>query len=169
MRTLASILGAVGLTFLFPVIVYGQTLKINFKDIPPHTLQQWVTTRIFRDRITLGFDIKGDGFDSLHLSSMIDASTYSPEIGDIILNTRPYLATIDLNGDQKVQRNEIFEIDYTNSQTTNPIRDYQNKKPEEKKETPKLETKPQTNPQPKRENPERDYFPKKLGVFAYSG
>jgi hypothetical protein len=125
MKNLITTLGIAGMIALSS-ISYAQgsryMQKINVKDVPVPRPEQLVTITFFEpiNSYALIYDTDGDKFGDLQFLYRV-MKTEKGKKSTKFFNDKPWLLTVDLNRDHEITDDEIFEIDYTNSQFTNPL------------------------------------------------
>ncbi len=125
MKSLLSTIGIAGMIAVSSVS-YAQgsryTQKINVKDVPVPRAEQLVAITFFEpiNSYSISYDTDGDKFADLQFLYRV-LKTENGKESTKFFNDKPWLLNVDLNRDHEITDDEIFEIDYTNSQLTNPL------------------------------------------------
>ncbi len=139
MKNLISVLSISGLIALsnlsYAQEQLKQPVKINIRDVPFPRPEQLVKISLVPkpSSIIAQYDTDGDNLVDLQFWYVVSGIQKDNNMVPYLLK-KPLLVSIDLNRDYEISDDEVFEIDYTNSQLTNPL--------ERKSETLKMEIKP---------------------------
>lgn len=152
MRSLLSFIKAPALvlagTLAFAGISYAQNEKspnksevelryINKRDVPVPDFFSLLNEKPMEDSIIYIHDADGDGEEDLRLLRHILSGFLDDQNRPIYVLDAPSLVLIDINKNKKYDDDEVFIIDYANSQPTNPLLE------KSKGESPKTKILPQ--------------------------
>lgn len=130
MKKLISILGFASFLAFSPLHAQEPKFKrINDRDVPYPTLNQPFILTSYENYVEIEFKI--DGKIMLFGCGLISGGTTKDNF-NFYGYGRPLTFSVDFDDNGKIERDEVFIIDYENSQTTNPLL-------EKKSESPKSE------------------------------
>ena len=121
-----SLLSAAGIAGMIAVssFSYAQDSiqKINARDVPVPKPEQIITMTFFESisSYSISYDTDGDNFADLQFLYGVNRTEKGKDVTKFF-SGKPFLLTVDLDRNHEISDDEVFKIDYTNSQPTNPL------------------------------------------------